>query len=56
MEPATDTYMETCNELEEYEVLDSRAQQSRLGSKQFAGINLVDREDRAQQSREMDKL
>ena len=44
------------NELEEQEVLDSRAQQSRLSSRQFAGINLVERKDKAQQSREMGKL
>ena len=37
MEPATDTYMETHKEFEEEEVLDFRAQQSRLSSKQFVG-------------------
>ena len=35
-------------------VVDSRAQQSRLSSKQFARIHLVEREDRAHAAKQRD--
>ena len=54
MEPAL--IHENTYGIERVKVLDSRAPQSRSSSKQFAGIVLVEREDRVQQSREMGEL